>query len=170
VVVFSRLRLASKIPRRLKATEYPFNPPLGRCILNKNCTDLPLGPRLRNSMEKKRLYSSTKQISPDELRRTFSDIDFVTHALLFGSRAQGKVHARSDYDLAVIYDPKAQFEVWGAEAHLRNVLLPILDLDDIDVDIVDLSKANEALRQSILDGYLVLKGSDEKIRRVLKSN
>ena len=55
--------------------------------------------------EKNRIYGKTKEIPLDKLKELFNhkELNFIKIALLFGSRARGDYHNRSDYDFAILH-------------------------------------------------------------------
>ena len=71
--------------------------------------------------------------------------------LLFGSRATGKVHARSDFDIA--YLSKEPLDLMD-EARLLCDLMPIFRSDK--VDLVNLKKAPPLLMKHIFDSHQIL--------------
>lgn len=78
--------------------------------------------------------------------------------LLFGSRAQGKARPESDWDFGYIADPG--FDSMPLYTEL------VLILENDDVDLVDLNRANGLLRyRAVKDGLLLCearKGEYEK--------
>ena len=88
---------------------------------------------------------------------------------MFGSRARGQAHARSDYDIAVQFQGGAS-DPWGMPAKLQSDLLAQLPLDDCDLNVVDIRGSSKALRLEILSAFVGLKGSVDDIRRVLASD
>jgi predicted nucleotidyltransferase len=71
--------------------------------------------------------------------------------LLFGSRAAGKIHVRSDFDVA--YLSKSSLDLYE-EAKLICDLMPIFHSEK--VDIVNLKKAPPLLMKRIFDQHQVL--------------
>ena len=118
--------------------------------------------------EKSRVYGRTKEISIDALKNAFasSEADFIKVALLFGSRAVGRQHARSDYDFALLMDEKCDAP-WGVKAKAYNLIEDLLGLDACDIDIVDLKSADNVVRESIKEGYIVLKGEADAVSGLL---
>ena len=76
--------------------------------------------------------------------------------LLFGSRATGKTHVRSDFDIA--YLSKMPLDLMD-EARLICDLMPVFRADK--VDLVNLKKAPPLLRKQIFDRHLVLFCADK---------
>jgi len=76
--------------------------------------------------------------------------------LLFGSRAAGKTHARSDFDIA--YLSKKPLDLMD-EARLLCDLMPIFRSDKID--LVNLKKAPPLLMKRVFDSHQVLFCADK---------
>lgn len=114
--------------------------------------------------EKNRIYGTTKVYTVSQLRQAFQDprADFIKTALLFGSRALGKAHSKSDYDFALVMEDDGNAP-WGLKAKAYNTIEDILKLDACDIDIVDLETADSVVLQSIEEGYIVLKGDKNDI-------
>ena len=55
------------------------------------------------SFYKNRIYFKTKEFSMEKLKEIFSHqkISYLTVVVLFGSRATGNFHQKSDYDFAI---------------------------------------------------------------------
>ena len=119
-------------------------------------------------IETKRIYGRTKELSVEELRELFQDsrLAFIEVALLFGSRAKGKTHPRSDYDFALLMKEDADVG-WGSKARAYNAIEEVTGLGDGDIDIVDLAHLNRAIKHTIKEAYIVIKGSADAIARVL---
>ncbi len=118
---------------------------------------------------KNRIYGKTKEIDPSTLKKLFHNkkLDFITIALLFGSRAREKHHNRSDYDFALLMDSSAD-DGWGIKAKAYNLIGDLFDLDDCDFDIVDLQHSDNIILDSIKENYIILKGDKNEISRLLK--
>ena len=118
---------------------------------------------------KTRIYGKTKNISIAELRDVFGSdkADFIDIALLFGSRALDTHHSKSDYDFAL--KMRDDFDApWGVKAEAYTVLSDILKLDDCDFDVIDLQNADSVIKESIKEGYIVLKGEEDEVSRLLR--
>ena len=118
--------------------------------------------------EKNRIYGKTKLFTHEQLKELFQDkrFEFITVALLFGSRAINTYHDRSDYDFAFLMD-KSYNTGWGIKAEAWIAVEEVLGLDDCDFDIVDLEKADEVIKHSIKEGYIILKGDKDEASRIL---
>jgi len=117
---------------------------------------------------KNRIYGKTKLFTHEQLKELFQDkrFEFIIVALLFGSRAVGSYHDRSDYDFAFFMD-KSYNTGWGIKAEAWVAVEEVLGLDDCDFDIVDLEKADEVIKHSIKEGYIILKGDKDEASRIL---
>ena len=120
------------------------------------------------TLEKNRVYGKTKKIDIDTLKDAFCDdrASFISTALLFGSRADGSYHDRSDYDFAFLME-KTGDETWGVKAKAYNIVYEMLGLDDCDVDIVDLDDMDKVVKESIRECYILLKGDADEVSRIL---
>jgi predicted nucleotidyltransferase len=86
--------------------------------------------------------------------------------LLFGSRAKGKATNFSDYDFAISGDFKDSFEFAKSWTDIAN----LLNLSDKDIDVINLKNASQALKNSIKEGFIILKGNESEILRLLGNN
>jgi len=57
---------------------------------------------------------------------------------------------------------------WGVKAEAYTVLSDILKLDDCDFDVIDLQNADSVIKESIKEGYIVLKGEEDEVSRLLR--
>ena len=121
---------------------------------------------------KHRFYGRTKQLSLEELKNGFSSqpLKYIDIALLFGSRAIGEEHARSDYDFAILVRDDSIDEGWGVYSKVWSDVAQVFGLNEVDYDIIDLSKVTAEMRSSIKKGYKVLKGDQDDISRILGEN
>ena len=85
--------------------------------------------------------------------------------LLFGSRAKGTATRQSDYDFAIAGDGKdAPF---GLQAKSWMDISMMMDVSEYDIDVIDLSHADALMKSSIVEKYIVLKGDQDEISRLL---
>ena len=117
---------------------------------------------------KTRTYGTTKELSIDTMKVAFCDkkADFIKAALLFGSRALGRQHHKSDYDFALLMSEDTDAP-WGVKSKAYIVLEELLKLDDCDIDIVDLNHMDGVIKDSIKEGFIILKGDEDEISRLL---
>ncbi len=85
-------------------------------------------------------------------------------AVLVGSRATGKAHANSDWDIALQWNPTMDWmEQLGATETLRRQLAQALyaSTERIDrIDLIDLHRANLTMRASVAEEGQPLLGDD----------
>lgn len=114
-----------------------------------------------------RLFSKTKIITEDELINKLNDtkLHYIDIILLFGSRANGTYHIKSDYDFAVLTNDNID-SIWGNISEVWNDIGDILDLPEYDYDIVDLNNANKNIINSIKNNYILLKGDKNELQRL----
>lgn len=122
------------------------------------------------SFYKNRLYFKTKKYTHEELEKIFLDskFDYIEIVLLFGSRATGKFHDKSDYDFAVYTSCKLD-DSWGNMAKIWNDFGDILDLHECDYDLIDLSDTTPNMIKSIKESYIILKGDGDGLQRLFDS-
>ena len=114
----------------------------------------------------KRKYGTTPSLSIEALRRGFEMLSYVDAALLFGSRARGESKEKSDYDFALLMDTRSD-EGWGMQSKAWMDLCRLFGLKEYDLDVVDLTAADDLMRQEIAESYILLKGRNDDIRRLL---
>jgi predicted nucleotidyltransferase len=82
-------------------------------------------------------------------------------AVLIGSRATGEATETSDWDIALQWAPGlALWAVLGQTETLRRRLATVLGVGDAAVDLIDLHRANLAMRASVAEEGLPLCGQD----------
>jgi len=115
-----------------------------------------------------RIYGRTKVYSIEELRRLFlsKEFDFAKIVALFGSRARGDSGLRSDYDFAMLFDRRFD-DGWGIKSKAFITIQDTFGFGDRDFDIVDIENADSLVKSSILENFIILKGSEDELRRVL---
>ena len=116
--------------------------------------------------DKNRNYGKTKELTVAELKDGFASLDYVDIAILFGSRAAGSAHDKSDYDFALLMKKDAD-EIWGMESKAWSDIHDIFSLDDCDYDVINLARTSQAMKDSIKTGYIVLKGDKDDISELL---
>lgn len=114
-----------------------------------------------------RVIGRTNQLSLEELINIFHDQKKVKAAVLFGSRAGNSVGPQSDYDIAVWMDCPVG---GGLEDPFYTLYanLPVqMNIQECDLDLVDLRKADAFLKRSIKENYKIIKGNKDEISRIL---
>lgn len=95
------------------------------------------------------------------LAQWLSSIADLEFAVLVGSRAQGAARTKSDWDIALKWRQQADWLVQlGTQESLRRGIAEILGASPDDIDLIDLPRANLAMRASAAEEGLVLKGED----------
>lgn len=85
----------------------------------------------------------------------------LNFAVLVGSRATGTAHAQSDWDIALQWDHQLDWLATVARAEtLRRELAVLLRVEESRVDLVDLRRANLAMRAAVAEEGLPLAGED----------
>ncbi len=85
----------------------------------------------------------------------------LTFAVLVGSRATGTAHAASDWDIALQWSPQlAWMDVLAKTEVLRSTLAQAMKLDSTAIDLIDLHRANLAMRASVAEEGVILLGQD----------
>ncbi len=90
----------------------------------------------------------------DQLHREFPEITFV----LFGSRAQGRAHRYSDWDVGVYSRQGISHPVYRALARRKDELVESLP---VMLDLVNLNRADTAFLKEISKGWTFLTGSQQ---------
>jgi len=119
--------------------------------------------------EKHRYYGKTKYIDLDKLKETFNSrvFDYIDIVVLFGSRAMGNFHERSDYDFAIKCQ-EDKTDPWGILSKAWIDIGSTFKLDEVDYDIIDLSNITIEMKDSINNGYIILKGTEDDISGLLR--
>jgi predicted nucleotidyltransferase len=80
-------------------------------------------------------------------------------AVLVGSRATGLAHPDSDWDIALQWDHSLPWlEVLGRTETLRRELARALQVPEQAVDLIELRRANLAMRAAVAEEGVVLHG------------
>ncbi len=116
-----------------------------------------------------RSIGRTNTLSLQKLKEIFEDLEEVHSAVLFGSRAVGGENPMSDYDVAIWIDqPMGGLE--DPYFTLYAELPGLMKIQECDLDLVDLRRADELLKQSIMENYQIIKGNKDEISRILGEN
>lgn len=87
-----------------------------------------------------------------------SHLDF---AVLIGSRASGKASEDSDWDIALQWASGMEWlNVLAETEALRHQLARAIGVDETSIDLIDLRRANLAMRASVAEEGIILKGED----------
>jgi len=82
-------------------------------------------------------------------------------AVLVGSRAKGTARTNSDWDIALQWSPKLDWlTVLDLTETLRRTLADTLQTDPSLIDLIELRRANLAMRASVAEEGLPLTGQD----------
>jgi predicted nucleotidyltransferase len=109
-------------------------------------------------------------VSFEALRECFrhKELDGVIYVVLFGSRARGTMHPRSDYDLAYVADASLN-RGWGVAAELWRRVTECCGLPETDLDLVDLEQASPVLLDDIAEAFIMIKGERSGFLELLES-
>ena len=97
------------------------------------------------------------------LRDCLLQIPQLELAILIGSQASGKVHAKSDWDIAIRWHRQPEISILSALSQtetLRRTLAQLLNVAEGQVDLVDLTNARLTMRAVVAEEGIVLKGDD----------
>lgn len=82
-------------------------------------------------------------------------------AVLVGSRATGTAHGGSDWDIALQWAPQLDWlTVLARTETLRRKLAQALSVAESALDLIELRRANLAMRASVAEEGLILMGED----------
>lgn len=85
----------------------------------------------------------------------------IEFAVLVGSRATGAAHPDSDWDVALQWDARLDwFEVLGKTETLRRKIAEAMGVAPDRIDVIELRRANLAMRAEVAEGGLPLLGVD----------
>ncbi len=94
-----------------------------------------------------------------KLKHFFSQDADLELAFLIGSRANNSFHANSDWDFALRWHKHlSAFEKLAETERVRYALGKLLDCADHKVDIVDIASAGLAMRATVANEGIILKG------------
>lgn len=97
----------------------------------------------------------------DTLARILGDQPQLQFAVLVGSRATGAAHAYSDWDIALQWSPQLDWmTVLSKTETLRNTLAEALHIAPSSIDLIELRRANLAMRASVAEEGLPLCGQE----------
>lgn len=114
-----------------------------------------------------RLYSCSRPMpsihTPTHraLRLLLDNEPGLLFAALVGSRAQGSAHLQSDWDIALQWDFSLPWlDVLGRTETLRRKLACTLRVPEAEVDLIELRRANLAMKAAVAEEGIVLCGGD----------
>ena len=88
----------------------------------------------------------------NRVQQTLAQTEGLAFAVLVGSRAEGRAHARSDWDIAINWAPTlALTEQLSRTELLRHQLRLALDLDEDKIDLIEVSGASLAMRALVAE-------------------
>lgn len=97
----------------------------------------------------------------DALAQTLRDEPQLEFAVLVGSRALETARADSDWDIALQWAPQLDWlTVLGKTETLRRTLARQLNVAPTAIDLIELRRANLAMRASVAEDGLPLAGQD----------
>jgi predicted nucleotidyltransferase len=100
-------------------------------------------------------------VVPAAMRDVLSAQDELEFAVLVGSRATGSAHALSDWDIALQWSPGlAWTDALGRTEMLRSQLAQSLNISPSAIDLIELRRANLAMRSSAAEEGIPLAGED----------
>lgn len=97
----------------------------------------------------------------DSLTRVLSQQPSLEFAVLVGSRASGSAHALSDWDITIQWAPQLDWlTVIGVMETLRGTLAQAIGVDPSSIDLIELRRANLAMRASVAEEGVLLYEDD----------
>ncbi|WP_240349174.1 type VII toxin-antitoxin system MntA family adenylyltransferase antitoxin [Halomonas binhaiensis] len=96
------------------------------------------------------------------LKRVLAKEPQLDFAVLIGSQATNQARPGSDWDIAVQWhsSPPVLAQLARQET-LRRHLATAIEVDDTQLDLIDLQRANLAMRAAVAEEGIPLKGEDE---------
>jgi len=95
------------------------------------------------------------------LREFLADQSALELAILVGSRATGRAHAGSDWDIAIQWPAALPlFDTLANTETLRRALASVLGVSEEQIDLIDLPRARLAMRAVVAEDGVPLKGED----------
>ncbi|MFM1908901.1 MAG: hypothetical protein RLZZ591_2578 [Pseudomonadota bacterium] len=92
------------------------------------------------------------------LMQAEADVDF---AVLVGSQAHGMAHPGSDWDIALQWAAQVDWVTTLSRGEsLRHRIADALGLPDTKIDLIDLRRANLAMRASVAEDGIPLSGDN----------
>lgn len=121
------------------------------------------------------------QISPTltELQEIASQlpdqIPYLKMLILFGSRARGDTHAKSDWDFAALYDEKVREESCNnrgfAWFEVPGILGQVFGINSDEIDVVELNRCSSLIAHFVArDGKLLYEKEPGEFDKFIKNN
>lgn len=97
----------------------------------------------------------------ERLRAFLADQPALELAILVGSRAEGRAHDGSDWDIALQWPAEQSlFDTLAHSETLRRDLAAKLGVSEERIDLIDLPRARLAMRAVVAEEGVPLKGED----------
>jgi predicted nucleotidyltransferase len=98
---------------------------------------------------------------PEALVQTLRSQPHLEFSVLVGSQVTGKAHAASDWDIALQWSPLLDWlTTLGHTETLRSQLAEAMQVSPQDIDLIELRRANLAMRDSAAEEGLPLTGQE----------
>ena len=95
------------------------------------------------------------------LQQVLRGVPELEFAVLVGSRAVGKAHAASDWDIALQWSPQIDWlQVLAQTEIVRRALARAIGVQESAIDLIELRRANLAMRAVAAEEGLLLTGDD----------
>lgn len=95
------------------------------------------------------------------IRGALLDEREIEFSVLVGSRASGKVHPESDWDIAIQWHPSLDWlTLLGKTETVRRAIASALNTAPEKIDLIELRRANLAMRANVAEQGLPLTGED----------
>ncbi len=105
------------------------------------------------------MFANPVTIMNKAIQTLLLEQEFVVFAVLIGSRATANANSNSDWDIALQWDRHLDWmEILGKVESLRHDLANALKVEASQIDLIDLKRANLAMRATVAEEGLVLKG------------
>lgn len=97
----------------------------------------------------------------ERLHAFLADQPALELAILVGSRADGRAHEGSDWDIALQWSAaQSLFDTLAHSETLRRELAAVLGVGEERIDLIDLPRARLAMRAVVAEEGVPLKGED----------
>ena len=97
----------------------------------------------------------------EALEKLLHDEPAIKFAVLIGSRANGTHHPDSDWDIALQWSSQLDWmQVLGKTETLRRKIAKAMGVRSDQIDLIELRRANMAIRASVAESGIPLTGDD----------